>query len=245
MVAGRPARAERAGLRIDRVVAAVAITALTLSISIGGRMIADRIAGTNLSTLAGIRLLAPTDELVTFEDFELGAPGWNGGRTDQTVPLFGGMLGRFGGTDGSEAISRTYSIPAETAYALVSFDIHAIDDWALEDIIIFANGVEVLRQNFTTREDLVERQRSLLADLPWLRADLQPTDLSGTSRGFADGSPGNQDQSVTIRLVMAGPPAELRLGFGSTLESSDPASASWAVDNVQIVATETQPNLDP
>ena len=160
MVAGRPARVERVGLRIDRVVAAVAITALTLSISIGGRMLADRIAGTNLSTLAGIRLLAPDDRLVTFEDFELGAHGWSGGRSEQSSAAFGGMLGRFGGTNGVEAVSRLYSIPEDAAYVIVSFDLHAIDDWALEDVIIFANGVEVLRQNFSTRPDLVGRQRA-------------------------------------------------------------------------------------
>jgi len=239
MVAGRPVRAERAGLRIDRVVAAVAITALTLSITIGGRMVADHIAGTNLSTLAGIRLLAPDDRLVTFEDFELGAPGWVGGANEQSQNGFGGMLGRFGGTDGTEAVSRTYNVPEDTGFAIVTFDVHAIDDWALEDIIVFANGVEVLRQNFSTRSDMVERQRSLIADLPWIRAELEPGVLSDESRGFDDAL----DQSVAIRLVLARPSSELRLGFGSTLADAGVATASWAVDNVQIVTTDNQPQL--
>lgn len=243
MVAGRPARVERAGLRIDRVVAAVAITALTLSISIGGRVIADRIAGTNLSTLAGIRLLAPDDRLVTFEDFELGASGWDGGQTEQSEPVFGGMLGRFGGTEGEEAVSRTYSIPEEAGYAVVTFDIHAIDDWSLEDVIIFANGVEVLRQNFSTRADMVELQRSLVADLPWLRAEIVPAPRTGTARGFRSGDRETHDQSFTVRIVLSGPPEELRLGFGATLPDGSVETASWAVDNLQIVTTNTRPSL--
>ena len=241
MVGGRPARAERAGLRIDRVVAAVAITALTLSISIGGRMVADRIAGTNLSTLAGISLLAPDDRLVTFEDFEHGAAGWDGGQSEQSEPVFGGMLGRFGGTDGQEAISRTYSIPEDAEYAIVSFAIHAIDDWALEDIIIFANGVEVLRQNFSTREELVASQRSLIADVSWITADIQPALGTGTARGFGVGNRGMHDQSFAVRLVISGPTEEFRLGFGATLADEGLTEASWAIDNLQIVTTDTRP----
>ena len=239
MVAGSRARAERAGLRIDRVVAAVAITALTLSISIGGRMLADRIAGTNLSTLAGIRLLAPDDWLVTFEDYERGAPGWSGGQSEQSSSMFGGMLGRFAGTDGAEFVSRSYEIPEEAAFAVINFDLHAIDDWALEDVVVFANGIEVLRQNFTTRPDHVDRQRALVADLPWLRADLRHRTAS--ERGFGSSGEDMRDQTLTVRLIVSGPTEELRLGFGSTLDSTDTDSASWAIDNLQIVATRFQP----
>lgn len=243
MVTGRPVRGERAGLRIDRLVAVVAIAALGLSTSIAVRVIADRIAGTNLSTLAGISLLAPDDTLVTFEDFELGAPGWDNGQSEQSDVKFGGMLGRFGGTDGVEAVSRSYSIPDDANYALVSFNLHAIDDWALEDVIIFANGVEVLRQNFSTRADMVAMQRSLVADLPWLRARLEPLRNTGIERGFANGQRATHDQSFAVRMVLAAPPEDLRIGFGATLPADAEGRASWAIDNLQIITTDVQPDL--
>ena len=81
----------------------------------------------------------------------------------------------------------------------------------------------------------------MVADLPWISAELSPGLETGTARGFASGSRDTQDQSVTVRLVLAGPPEDLRLGFGSTLAEGAPAAASWAVDNVQIVTTRFQP----
>ncbi|MEM1272395.1 MAG: hypothetical protein AAGF88_01190 [Pseudomonadota bacterium] len=240
MVSGRSARVERVGIRIDRVVAAVAITALALSITIGVRTGANRIAGANMPTLAGIRLLAPDDSLVTFEDFELGAPGWDGSRLDHSTPVFGGMLGRYGGTDGAEAVARTYQIPPDAGFAVVTFHLHAIDDWALEDVVVFANGIEVIRQSFTTRADLADSQRLLMADLPWIAAEVRPAMRSGSERGFGRDGDGTRDQTVRVRLVLTNPPEELRLGFGATLPGEGIDTASWAIDNVQIV---TSPRL--
>lgn len=230
MVAGKPARSSRAGLRVDRVVAAVAITALTLSVSIFGRTVADRISGTNLTTLAGISLLAPDDQLVTFEDFERGAPGWTGGSSDQSSAAFGGILGRFGGTDGAEGVSRTYAMPTDAEFALVSFDLHAIDDWALEDVIVFANGIEVLRRNFSANPAEADAQRALVAEQDWLRVDLRDRPNHGSGA-----------QTMTVRMIIAGPADELRLGFGTTLPDPGTQTASWAIDNLQIVTTPTQP----
>lgn len=219
MVAGMPARMERAGLRIDRVVAAVAITALTLSITIFGRMVADRVAGTNLSSFAGISLLAPDDQLVTFEDFELGAPGWDMSPTDQP---FRGMLGPFGNTNGDEAVSRVYDLPGDAGFAEVTLDIHAVGDWALEDVILYANGVEVLRQNFTSSPDQRGRQRALVPDQDWVRATVMATG----------------DQTVTVKVLLARPQDQLRLGFGAMLEATGP---QWAIDNLRIVTSDVQP----
>ena len=81
----------------------------------------------------------------------------------------------------------------------------------------------------------------MVADLPWISAELSPGLETETARGFASGSRDAQDQSVTVRLVLSGPPEELRLGFGSTLPGSAPGDASWAIDNVQIVTSRFQP----
>ncbi|MBF9034923.1 hypothetical protein HKCCE2091_11790 [Rhodobacterales bacterium HKCCE2091] len=186
-------------------------------------------------------MLAPDDQLVTFEDFELGAPGWQGGRYDRSDPAFGGMLGRFGGTGGREEVSRTYPVDAEARYAMVSFDLHAIDDWALEDVIVFANGVEVLRQNFSTRPDLRATQRSLIADLPWIEARIVPGPETGTERGFAAGGEAEFDQTLHVTLTLVGPPDALRIGFGSTLPDAGTDGASWAIDNFQIITSVRPP----
>lgn len=226
MVSGNYARVERAGLRIDRVVAAVAITALTLSVLIAAQFL----SATHSDSFAGLRLLAPDDHLVTFEDFELGAQGWSLSQTDQTSPGFGGVLGRFGGTGGEETVSRVYDIPADANYAVVTFDLHAIDDWSLDDIMIFANGIEVVRRNFGP----TGQERSLIVDQPWVTADLSLGDRHGVERGF--GASG--DQTLAVRIILTRPPEQLRLGFGANLESD---AASWAIDNLQIVATMSDP----
>ncbi|MEM9755097.1 MAG: hypothetical protein AAF914_03840, partial [Pseudomonadota bacterium] len=165
-----------------------------MSIAIGLRTGADHLAGAPLPTLAGIRLLAPDDQLVTFEDFELGVPGWEGGVFERPDPAFGGMLGRFGGTGGEESVSRTYQIAPGAVFAIVSFDLHAIDAWALEDAIVFVNDVEVLRRNFTTDPAAQDRQRTLVADLAWVEAELSPGPRPVGPRGFADTGPETDDQ---------------------------------------------------
>lgn len=242
MVLGRFARGDSAAISIDRVVAAVAVAALILAAIVGIRAGVDRFSGTNLSTLGGLRLLAPDDILLTFEDFEHGAPGWANGVHDQSTDGFGGILGRFGGTDGAEAVSRRYGVTAERRYAVVSFDLHAIDAWALEDLIVFANGVEVLRQNFSTDPDAAARQRPLLADLPWMHAALSASPRSGRDLGFAGGGEAAFDQTVHVELTLFGPPADLRIGFGATLPAAETDTASWAVDNMQIVLTNRLPD---
>ena len=71
MVLARFARGDGAAIVIDGVVALIAVTALVLTAFIGIRAAIDTFRGQNLSTLVGVRLLAPDDVLVTFEDFEL------------------------------------------------------------------------------------------------------------------------------------------------------------------------------
>ncbi|MBF9029491.1 hypothetical protein HKCCE3408_03695 [Rhodobacterales bacterium HKCCE3408] len=241
MVSGRSVRPGGTDFKIDRVIAVAAVSALILLIIIGLRAIVDRVAGANTPTLAGIRLLAPDDRLVTFEDFEMGAPGWTGGALDQSTPAFGGILGRFGGTGGRERISRTFEIDPGSQFAMVSFTLHAIDDWGLEDIVVYANGVEVLRRSFSTRPGDENRQRTAVADLPWIRAFVRDAPRSGTERGFGSGSDAMADQSVAVSMVLFGPPEELRIGFGSTLPGDDTGTASWAVDNFQIITTAQRP----
>ncbi|MEM6390205.1 MAG: hypothetical protein AAF825_10245 [Pseudomonadota bacterium] len=241
MVLARFARGDGAAIVIDGVVALIAVTALVLTAFIGIRAAIDTFRGQNLSTLVGVRLLAPDDVLVTFEDFELGAPGWSQGRHEAESPGLGGLLGRFGGTGGREAVSRVYVSPEQRQYALVSFDLHAIDDWDLQDVIVFVNGVEVLRQNFTTRSEATDRQRSLIADLPWVRTTLRLTERSGVERGYGAGSPDLADQTLRVRMVLFQPTDELHIGFGSTLEDETTDGRSWAVDNLQIVMTDHLP----
>ena len=241
MVSARFARGDDAAITVDRLVAIAVLAVLLLSMLVGARALLDRFSGQNLTSLVGVRLLAPDDVLVTFEDFERGAPGWQNGRHDASSDGVGGILGRFAGTNGEERVSRTYRSPEARQFALVSFDLHAIDDWDLEDIIIYANGVEVVRQNFSTREGGAELQRTLRADLPWLRSELAFKTGINTEIGFGSDAPDDNDQTMRVRLIISSPHDEMRLGFGSTLPSDDVYQSSWAVDNLQIVMTDRLP----
>lgn len=187
--------------------------------------------------LEGVSILTEADRLISSEDFARGAPGWIGGTTDESAVGFGGILGRFGGTGGEEAVSRTYEIDPARSHVVISFDLHAIDDWALEEIVVFINGTPVTRRSFSTRPDLMADQMLHVEELAHVDVEMTVDQTSSRHRGFVNGGPATEDQTVHVRITAETPGEILRIGFGSTLAGGI-ETASWAVDNVQIISTD-------
>lgn len=191
-------------------------------------------------TVAGVYVLGAGDRLAAVDDFERGAAGWTLTDITGTEAGFGGILGRFGGSGGAEALSRSFEFDGARAFALLEFDIHAIDDWALEEIVVFLQGRPVLTRSFTTRPDFIAAQR---VDFPGDPAVVVTAAVrSEEERGFARGSPNRRDQTLRVRIVAetGGAPGSLRLGFGSTLDRPL-AQASWALDNLRVIFTDNPP----
>lgn len=183
----------------------------------------------------GVLPLHDGDELVAFETFELAPAGWEGGQVDNSAHGFGGVLGRFGGTGGLEAITKTFELPQDHAFAIVEFDLHAIDDWQLEELNVFINGEHVATQSFATAPDLAMRQSTHLSEDPRFISTITPRNPPPRDRGFGDA----QDQTMAVQIMVRDPSTTLTVGFGSNL-LPDNANAFWAVDNLRITVTDQE-----
>ena len=171
-----------------------------------------------------------------FDDFENGnAQGWSVGQTDDTEIAFGGILGRFGGTGGGQMVHKTWDIDPDAGFAVLEFDVHAIDTWDLEMLSIFLNDDLTSQRSFSTHQGHAELQRELSVDNPNIK--ISYTTPVGIEHGFWErGDISSHDETVSVRIEVTDPGSSVKLGFGSTLNQSVD-DESWAVDNVRVTAT--------
>ena len=191
-----------------------------------------------------IRLTANAS-LVAYENFEGGAEGWS----NNTTTLQGELtefLGRFGGSDGQELVSKTFEFDSNHDYAIIEFDFLKIDSWdsnnpwGLEESLnVFVDGQEV----FSFAPEGNDYGTELGRD--------SATGTNGnityvvTSSGDDIGLNGNNDHSSNwqeriykVRLEIREPGEDITLGFGSTL-NQDIGDESFGIDNVSVVGAES------
>lgn len=165
-----------------------------------------------------------------FDDFEGGAGFWVGGSWDNSDPAYGGILGPFGGTGGAEIATRTFDLLGGYDYAVLEFDLHAIDSWDNEEFILFIDGTPVSSHSFAWQVDGVTGS--------WTTSNgaysvfIEP---SGP-RGHTGYNSAWVDQSFAVRVEVTDPGRSISVGFGSTLNQSV-GDESWAVDNVGVTST--------
>ncbi|WP_430449956.1 hypothetical protein [Rhodophyticola sp.] len=233
--------ARRAGaVSVDWSLAFAGLVALGLA---SGAAIKSGFGGADAATgwnLSGVPILSEADSLVAAEDFASGAPGWQGGHFEDSALGFGGILGRFGGSNGVETVSKTYDLDTSRSHVLISFDLHAIDDWALEEVVFYMNGTAIARRSFTTRPEMMARQSLSLHAVDGVRVETSARPANRPDRGYASGTPGAEDQTVQVQVIAETPGETLRIGFGSTL-SEDVDTASWAIDNLRVISTDAPP----
>lgn len=172
-----------------------------------------------------------------FDDFEGGiADGWIGGVTDDTEPAFGGILGRYGGTGGQQMIYKTWDLNPDAGFAVLEFDVHAIDTWDLEALSIFLNDDLASTRTFSTHPGHPEQQTESMSDLPGV--EMTYTVKRGADEfGFwRRGDISSHDETYTVRMVVTDPGDSVKLGFGSTLNQAL-NDESWAIDNVRVTST--------
>jgi len=218
---------------------AVTTDYVMLSASVVGMGIAVlNSTATGVETLADDINTALTGQIVNtnfaragyFDDFESGSGFWVGGQTDDSEEAYGGILGPYGGTDGAEAVTRTYDLMSGYDTAVVEFDLHAIDSWDNEDFIVFIDGEPVSSHNFRWQEDGTTGG--------WTTADGN-YNVSIESDGPRQHTGYNTewtDQSYSVRVEVTDPGPSMSVGFGSTLTQSV-QDESWAVDNVGVTST--------
>jgi hypothetical protein len=158
------------------------------------------------------------------ENFENGtAQGW----TNNTVTTVGeqktgeltDFLGRFGGTCGSESISKTFDFGIENAgnTVTIEFDMYEIDSWDGEHFKVFTNGKEVSSNA-----------------MYWDDCNGNKDGGKATSNNEFTGYGAEEIHHYSLQATVD-KNGHVKLGFGSTLDQGI-ADESWGIDNVTITA---------
>lgn len=181
--------------------------------------------------VGGLRALSETETLLVFEDAGTATPGWSGGRRNADhVGL--GAIWIAEPADGT--LERRLDLPDGTRRAVLSFDLIAIDDWALQGLAVSVDGTEVLQHRFTSRPglDLPAPERPDVDGIA-VRSRLEPArDL-----GFAQGGPELAEQRLRVEIALrASPgPVALRIAPVPAMDGGDTGAPQWAVDNLMVI----------
>ncbi len=193
--------------------------------------VSDGQGGTNTATVA-LNVKSAEDLLIS-ENFENGADGWTNNTTTQSNGELSNFLGRFGGTNGAEGVSKTFEFGAEHAGETVNiaFDMYEIDSWDGNSNWNQANeaGQAEAFQTFVNGE-MVSNDVMTFDDYSGAQDD---GGVSTTSNEFTGwGTEDIHHYSIQATVDANG---EVQLGFGSTLHQSV-ADESWGIDNITIAS---------
>lgn len=228
---------EDGAVTVDWTVMTASIAGLGLAVygvTSGGIANLSRDVATQLGSQA---IYTAFGDLTLLDDFENGAPGWQGAVTDNSDPAYGGILGRFGGTRGAQAVSKVFELDPNKDYAVAIFDVHAIDSWDSETFTVFVNDTPISGHQFSWRQQGVVGE--------WTSPDetytvsITPT----TDRQHIGYASQWVDQSFQMRVAVKNPGAQMKMGFGSTLDQSL-NDESWGIDNVRVTSTNTPDSIN-
>lgn len=178
--------------------------------------------------LIGIALNASAT-LVTNEDFETGAFGWNNNLTTDGGTTFTKFLGRHGGSNGTQILYKDFTLPGDQTEVTISFSFYEIDSWDGDDPTYGGNeSFYIYVDGVLLRQDLYQHG---IEDAPVGTVDLFGGASSpDTNYGF---EPSWSDQGIGYSFTYATTDTNLRLGFGANLNQSI-WDESWGIDNVLI-----------
>ncbi|MEM9318035.1 MAG: hypothetical protein AAGA70_03405 [Pseudomonadota bacterium] len=158
--------------------------------------------------------------------FENGRGNWLGGVISDGP--YGNVL-RGGGSGGLQSAQGSFSLEGDPAFAVATFDMHAIDSWDGENFLVYVDNQVVATASFDHfGGDGLEG--TWVSDNPDITFSVQSTSAQtnvGYNGGFAD-------QSFQMQVTVANPSDQMTLGFGSTLDQGVD-DESWAVDNISVV----------
>lgn len=164
--------------------------------------------------------------LVSSENFEAGATGWNSNTTETSAAYFTQFLGRGSNDAGLQTNYKTYALSGTQDQVIISFDFYEIDTWDAEAFRVFINDTQVISQNFTgsITDTPVNGTSGIVS---WTVQNLTPF---ATDMGFAVGA---ADQIYRYTLTIDTTGGNVKLGFGSTLNEGA-ANEAWGVDNINV-----------
>ncbi|MFN3190444.1 MAG: LamG-like jellyroll fold domain-containing protein [Aureliella sp.] len=204
----------------------------------------DRGWGHNAKEIQGWTL-EENGTLVAQENFEGGAEGWTDNTTTDTNDSeLTEFLGKFGGSNGEQMVSKTFDLQGDHNYAVVEFDFLKLDSWDAnrqqygidEALNIFINDVELLEFIPEGNLDNGAEQRGLdgLTGVSGnMRYVITSTGEDTGMNGRHDHSSHWQERIYSVRIEIENPGAELKLGFGATIDQNL-NDESFGIDNVTV-----------
>lgn len=167
--------------------------------------------------------------LVSSEDFEGGATGWNDNLTETSNPYLTQFLGRHSNEGGLQATYKTYTLSGNQEYAVISLDFYRIDSWDNENFNIYIDDALIFSRSFNqTYQSIPDGSNG---PATWT---VQESTISAVNYAYG----GWSDQSFRITMRVATNGAAMKLGFGSTTNQAV-SDESWGVDNINIYEVDT------
>ncbi|XZE19693.1 VCBS domain-containing protein [Pirellulaceae bacterium SH449] len=192
---------------------------------IGGPLSVDEnvATGTVVGTIVGLDHESTNTERF-FEDFESGATGWSNNTTTNATG-FTRFLGRFGGSDGTQAVSKTFNFSNGSNPATVEFDLYRLDSWDGENFLVFINDNQVVSISFV--QLAFSGASGSSGNVTWTAVPSS----TYVNTGFGHWP----DQTIRLSLTITDPGTELKVGFGSTLDQ-DINDESYGIDNLAVMS---------
>jgi hypothetical protein len=171
-------------------------------------------------TLTVVGVSNDEGDILVSEDFQNGlATGWSISDVATNPGGLGNFLGRFGGTNGAEGVSKAFVFGKEHAGKTVQidFDMYEIDSWDGEAFKVFVNGSEVSSKQY------------------WHDSYFGDTDGGQATANNLYSGWGSEEVHHYSLMAVINTNGEVKLGFGSTLDQAV-VDESWGVDNIVIKA---------
>jgi hypothetical protein len=199
--------------------------------------------GHNAKAIQGWKL-EESGTLIAQETFENGASGWtNNTTTDSGNSVLTEFLGKFGGSNGEQAVSKIFDMGGDHNFGVIEFDFLKLDSWdsnnawgTNESLNIFINDQRML--DFIPEGNFSSVQRGL-DGITGVNGNMRYViTSSGTDTAMMGASSAEWNERVYhVRIEIQNPGSEVKLGFGSTLNQSI-GDESFGIDNVTIMGTE-------
>ena len=177
--------------------------------------------------------------VVAVEDFEGGATGWTDNTTTDGGANFTEFLGRFGDSNGAEAVSKTFTTDPTAEVATFQFDFYELDSWdgGGDTFSIFIDGEEVFVDSFDDAGSDSYSTTATLSDGREVTIDVGAG--TSTNLGFA----GSDDEIHPVTVTVEDPGASITIGFGADL-SAGINNESFGIDNLVLTTGQDADNDD-
>jgi hypothetical protein len=163
---------------------------------------------------------------LTYTDSFSSTTGWTGGNL-ASDSYYGSFLGQYsnGSKANSQDVYKTFTLNSQPA--TISFDFLRLDSWDNENFTAYVNNTAAFTSNFTFNQG-ISNGSGTTNGFSWT---ISAKD-SLANRGFGSW----EDQSATVTISLPAGYSDLKLGFGSNL-NSDASDESYGIDNLSITSS--------